>query len=89
MKKLLAVILLAVLLAGCATAHITTTATDGATCKADFTSVYKDLGAVQMAACGASGNVGTSVVDSSLMPVLMSLINAYSKPAAALPAVTK
>lgn len=73
MKKLAVLTLALMLLVSCATAKVATTSKSGATCEASYTSMFKSLTDIEMKACGAGGQAGTSIVDPQAA-VLMELI---------------
>lgn len=76
MKRLILIVILAISLAGCATATVTTKHVDGkqTECSGSYFSVLKDISAVNMSACGSKGSAGTSTVNTALAAELFKVL---------------
>ena len=66
-------ILLLLLLSGCATASIKTSSVDGkvVACEGYYTTLFKDIDAVNLSACGGKGNAAGSKVNTLLLQELL------------------
>lgn len=68
MKKNLLLIVLLLLCSGCATACITTKSVDGKVveCSGSYFSIFRDIDALNISACGGRGNSSGSKVNSAM-----------------------
>lgn len=75
MKKLFCILCL-VPIFGCATVSVEKYETpDGAKkCAATYSSIFKDVGKMNLAACEANGSVNTSQADSALLESVINLL---------------
>lgn len=66
--KLISLIMLACMAAGCATATITVNRVDGkvSECTGTYFSLFKDISDINMSVCGAKGGAGGSSVNTAL-----------------------
>ena len=72
MKKLSIFLVLVWMLSSCATASVETISKVGATCKASYSTFYKDIEGLKLNACHASGEAASSQVD----PLIQALLEA-------------
>lgn len=78
MKKLLVVLALVVLLAGCAVARVERVgSSEDGECKAFYLSAFKSFEGVDMTACGASGSAETSTGDGTAEAIVEALGGTY------------
>lgn len=77
MRHLVALMVAGMMISGCAIATIETKGKgpDAATCKATYMSGLKSLSDIEMKACGAQGQAGSSTVD----PAFVNLIDLLHK----------
>lgn len=78
-SKLMVLAAFMMLLIGCATANVETVGKNGNTCKASYMSAFKDMQAIKMTACHASGEATGSTVDPLADALLNTLIKGMNR----------
>jgi hypothetical protein len=68
-------LILSLLVSGCATATIETTTVEGKLCRATYVSVFKDTDASSMSACGGKGSATGSRSNTDLLEALLPLLS--------------